>query len=50
MSVLAQAIEKQQWELAAHVLVLGLLRALSRLPPDAVVGLMDVVDGGSDGP
>ncbi len=48
MSVLAQAIEKQQWELAAHVLVLGLLRALSHLPPDALLGLMEVVDGGSD--
>lgn len=48
MSVLAQAIDQQQWELAAHVLVLGLLRALSHLPPDAVVGLIDVVDGGAD--
>lgn len=46
MSLLAQSIERQQWELAAHVLVLGLLRALSRLPPDAVVDLMDVLQGG----
>ena len=48
MSLLAQAIERQQWEFAAHILVLGLLRALSRVPPDAVAGLTEVLGGSSD--
>jgi len=49
VSVLARAIEKRQWELAALCLVLGLMKALSRLPDDSMIGLFDVLDGGEDG-
>ena len=49
VSVLAIAIERRQWELAALCLVLGLLEAVSKLPADAIIGLFDVLDGGEDG-
>jgi hypothetical protein len=46
--VLARAIVKRQWELAALCLVLGFLEAVSKLPADAVVGLFDVLNGGKN--
>lgn len=49
VSVLARAIERRQWQVAALCLVLGLLETVSRLPVDAVIGLFDVLDGGEDG-
>jgi len=49
VSVLARAIGKRQWELAALCLVLGLIEVVSRLPADAIIGLLDVLDGGEDG-
>jgi hypothetical protein len=48
VSVLARAIERKQWQVAALCLVLGLLETVSRLPVDAVIGLFDVLDGGED--
>jgi len=49
VSVLARAIERRQWQVAALCLVLGLLETVSRLPVDAVIGLFDVLNGGEDG-
>ena len=49
MSVLTETINNRRWELAALCLLLGLMEAVSKLPPDSVVGLLDVVDGGEDG-
>ena len=49
MSVLAQAIDSGQWDLAALCLLLGLVGVISKLPADSVNGLIDVVAGGKDG-
>jgi hypothetical protein len=45
MSVLAQAIERKQWELAALYLALGVSEAAAKLPPDAIHGLLEVLEG-----
>ena len=42
------AIERQQWELAALCLLLGVSRAAAALPPDAVEGLIEVLDAGPE--
>ena len=47
MSVLAKAIAAKNWELAALLLLVGMLRALS-LPEDTADGLVDVL-GGANG-
>jgi len=49
MSVLARAIARKQWELAALCLLLGLLEAALKVPPDSLEGLIEVVEGAQDG-
>lgn len=44
MSTLAIAIENQQWELAALYLLLGMAQAAAQLPPEAVHGLVEILD------
>lgn len=44
MSVLAYALARRQWELAALCLAEGALRAAARLPPDALEGLIDSLE------
>ena len=48
MATLAIAIERQQWELAALCLLLGVARVAAALPPDAVEGLLEVLDAGPE--
>ena len=43
LTTLAIAIERQQWELAAVCLLLGVTRAAAALPPEAVEGLVEVL-------
>ena len=56
MGLLAQAVQREQWELAALCLLLAALRTVQRLPPDAVVGLLEALEapkgeeGGQDVP
>lgn len=45
MGVIAQAIQEERWEVAALCLIWGMVRALDRLPPDALVGLLEVLEG-----
>jgi hypothetical protein len=45
MSILAEAIKDKQWELAALCLLIGLARAISSLPDDAVEGIIDLLEG-----
>jgi len=45
MSALATAISTRQWQLAALCLLLGLVKAISRLPADSLDGLLDVLEG-----
>ncbi|HEU4760129.1 MAG TPA: hypothetical protein VFT91_09140 [Dehalococcoidia bacterium] len=44
MATLAEAIEARQWELAALCLLLGVTRAAAALPPDALEGLLEVLE------
>jgi len=48
VSVLAQAVAKEQWDLAALCVMLAALRTVLRLPPDAVVGLLEALEGEGD--
>ncbi len=50
MLALPWAIKERQWQVAALCLLLGLMTALSQVPPDSIVGLLDVVNGGDDAP
>jgi len=45
MSTLSFALGEGHWELAALCLLLGMVEVLSQLPPDAVDGLIEVLDG-----
>ena len=45
MSTLAVAIERKQWELASLCLLVGVVEAAAALPPDAVEGLLEVLEG-----
>ncbi len=44
MATLALAIQKKEWELAALCLLLGVTRAAAALPPDAVEGLLEMLE------
>ncbi|MFQ5879776.1 MAG: hypothetical protein ACE5IZ_06370 [Dehalococcoidia bacterium] len=44
MPILAVAIEHRQWELAAYCLLVGLAEAAAKLPPDALNGLLAVLE------
>jgi hypothetical protein len=52
MSALALAIERQEWEVAALYLLLGVSQAAAKLPPDAIHGLLEVLsaEGGESSP
>jgi hypothetical protein len=43
--VLTRAIERRDWSLAAICLLLGVADAASRLPPDALESLLELLDG-----
>jgi len=48
MSILSEAIKAKRWEAAALCLLIGLARAVSTVPEDAVEGVIDVLEA-SDG-
>jgi hypothetical protein len=48
MSILSEAIKAKQWETAALCLLIGLARAASAVPDDAVEGVIDLLEA-SDG-
>ena len=45
MSPLAVAVERGAWTLVALYLLLGVVEAASRLPPEAVEGLLEALEG-----
>jgi hypothetical protein len=45
MTTLVEAIERKNWELAALLLLLGLSRALARLPQGSAEDLLAVLEG-----
>ncbi len=44
MKLLAVAIEREQWRLAALCLLLSCLRLAAGLPPDTVAGLLEALE------
>ncbi len=47
---LAEAIRSEQWELAALLLVRAVLETTRRIPQDAVLQLMEALEGEPNGP
>jgi len=45
MSRLAIAVQKQEWKVVALYLLLGVAEAAAKLPPDAVNGLLEILEG-----
>ena len=45
MSLLAWALKQKRWEAAALCLLLGMVEVLEHLPPEALEGLLEVLDG-----
>jgi len=45
VSPLALAVERRAWTVVALYLLLGVAQAASRLPPDAVEGLLEALEG-----
>jgi hypothetical protein len=45
MSTLAVAVERRAWTLVALYILLGVTEAASRLPPEAVEGLLEALEG-----
>jgi len=50
MQTLAAAIERNQWELAALCLLLGLTEAAAKLPPETIEGLLEVLSAEQQAP
>ncbi len=48
-SALALALERQEWSLAALCLLLGVAEAATRLPPETLESLMELLEGPRDG-
>ena len=47
--MLAIALERQAWSLAALCLLLGVADAAARLPPETLESLLDLLEGGPGG-
>ena len=48
-SVLALALVKREWSLAALCLLLGVTEAASKLPPETIESLLELLEVGPDG-
>ena len=48
MGTLARAIEAENWELAAYVLAISVLRVAEAVPPETLSALLELLEG-SDG-
>lgn len=42
---LAGAVERREWSLVAVYLLLGVVEAAAKLPPDAIEGLLELLEG-----
>ncbi len=47
MTALAVALERRQWSLASLYLLLGVSQAASRLPPESLEALLDILGAGN---
>lgn len=49
MGILSAALTDERWEEAALCLLIGLLQAGSRVPADALLGLLEALEGEANG-
>ena len=49
MRVLDAAIAEEQWELVSLYLLVGMLKSTLSIPEEALPGLLEVLEGESDG-
>ncbi|GEM_PF-6950442 len=49
-TLLAQALAREDFDSAARCLLIGMARALEKMPADSLEGLLDVITGRKDGP
>lgn len=49
MGAFKLAIQEEQWELASLYLLLGLMRTALSIPEDALPGLLEVLEGETNG-
>jgi hypothetical protein len=49
-SLLAVAIEREDWDLAALCLLVGIARAAQKLPPETLDALLELLDAGGRDP
>jgi hypothetical protein len=47
---LAVAVERREWRVVALYLLLGVAEAASRLPPESLAELLDLLGGAAPGP
>ncbi len=47
--LLRRALREKQWELASVCLLLGMMRTTLAIPKDALPGLLEVLEGESNG-
>lgn len=45
MTGLTQAVERRQWDVVSLYLLLGVSEAASRLPPETLAALLDLLGG-----
>ncbi|MBI4337034.1 MAG: hypothetical protein HY683_04305 [Chloroflexi bacterium] len=49
MSALTQALQSEQWEVAAYLLLIGLARLASQVPPETLEDLLHLLEEGGHG-
>ena len=50
MTPLAVAVERRRWQAVALYLLLGVTEAASKLPPESLAALLDLLGGGEPSP
>lgn len=48
-SMLALALERRRWDIAALCLLLGVAEAATKLPPETLERLLELLEGAPDG-
>ena len=49
MALLSEAIQEERWDVAALCLLIGLLRSTLEIPEDALPGLLEALEGETNG-
>ena len=44
MSVFAAAVRREEWEVVAHCLLIGLAKVAARVPPETLAALVELLE------